>query len=93
MADGSTYFSKQVANSIITESSRSTRNPISLLTKHEIQIIKLIVKSMTSKEIADELSLSELTVNTHRKKGMQKIETKNIAALVKFAIDNHLMES
>lgn len=93
VASGETYFSKQVSNSIIKENSRTTPNPISLLTKREVQIIQLIVKSMTSKEIADKLSLSELTVNTHRKNAMQKLDTKNIAALVKFAIDNHLADS
>lgn len=92
VASGETYLTKQVAASVIKESSQPHHNPISLLTKREIQIIKLVVKSMTSKEIADELALSELTVTTHRKNAMQKLELKNVAALVKFSIDNNLSE-
>ncbi|MCW3072008.1 MAG: DNA-binding response regulator [Bacteroidetes bacterium] len=92
VSSGETYLTKQVTASIIKESSKPNHNPISLLTKREIQIIKLVVKSMTSKEIADELGLSELTVTTHRKNAMQKLELKNVAALVKFSIDNNLSE-
>lgn len=87
---GESYFSKQVSDSIIKENTQRTPNPISLLTKRELQIIQMIAKSMTSKEIADELSLSELTVSTHRKNAMQKLEIKNIAGLVKFVIENQL---
>lgn len=88
---GESYFSKQVTNSIIKENTQKTPNPVSLLTKRELQIIQLIAKSMTTKEIADELSLSELTVSTHRKNAMQKLETKNIAGLVKFVIENQIL--
>ncbi|HWY38784.1 MAG TPA: LuxR C-terminal-related transcriptional regulator, partial [Bacteroidia bacterium] len=58
----------------------------------EIEIIRLIVRSMTNKEIADQLSISELTVNTHRKNAMRKLEIRNTAGLVKFAMDNHLTD-
>jgi len=67
-------------------------NPFADITEREIEIIKLIVKSMTNKEIAEALSISELTVNTHRKNAMRKLDIKNTAALVKFAIENNLSE-
>ena len=63
---------------------------ISKLTKREIEIIKLIVQSSTNKEIADKLFLSELTINTHRKNAMRKLELKNTAGLVQFAIENNI---
>jgi two-component system, NarL family, response regulator DegU len=47
---------------------------------------------MTNKEIAHQLSISELTVNTHRKNAMRKLDIKNTAALVKFAIENNLSD-
>lgn len=87
---GDSYFSNHVANIIIKENSQHKPDPVSLLTKRELQIIRLISKSMTTKEIADELSLSELTVSTHRKNAMQKLEIKNIAGLVKFVFENLL---
>lgn len=92
VASGETYYTKQVVDVIMKQKSEKNPDPLSLLTKREIQIIKMIVQSLTNKEIADQLSLSELTVNTHRKNAMQKLELKNTAALVKFAVDNHFNE-
>ena len=90
LANGGTYYSPQLEVNIGKEVSEIEMDPISKLTKREVEVIKLIVLSMTNKEIANLLSLSELTVNTHRKNAMQKLEVKNTAGLVKFAMDNNL---
>ena len=92
VASGESYYTKDVMNVVMKESVQKKNDPLAVLTKREIQIIQLVVRSMTSKEIADKLSLSELTVSTHRKNAMQKLELKNTAALVKFAMDNNLTE-
>jgi DNA-binding NarL/FixJ family response regulator len=92
VASGGVHYSAQaIVNTMQTISDKNT-NPVANLTEREIEIIKLIVKSMTNKEIADKLSISELTVNTHRKNAMRKLEIKNTAGLVKFAIDHHLTD-
>ncbi|MFN3996272.1 response regulator [Algoriphagus sp.] len=62
-------------------------NPQSLLkilSKREKQIANLVSEGFTSAEIAEKLFLSELTVNTHRRNIMQKLELKNSAQLVAF---------
>jgi DNA-binding NarL/FixJ family response regulator len=61
------------------------------LTRREIEIIKFIATSMTNKEIAARLYLSEFTVKTHRQNIMKKLKVKNTAGLVKFAMDNGLI--
>jgi DNA-binding CsgD family transcriptional regulator len=43
---------------------------------------------MSSKQIADQLFLSELTVNTHRRNIFRKLEIKNVAGLINFAQQN-----
>ncbi len=91
VAKENTFYSSQVGINLLKKISKEVNNPISKLTKREIEIIKLIVKSMTNKEIAGQLFLSELTVKTHRQNAMQKLEVKNTAGLVRFAMDNHLM--
>lgn len=58
------------------------------LTKREVGIIQLICRELTSKEIASELCLSELTINTHRRNIFRKLEVKNIAGLINFAKQN-----
>ncbi|GAA4342957.1 response regulator transcription factor [Flaviaesturariibacter amylovorans] len=60
------------------------------LTRREAEIIRLIVRGGTSRQIAGELHLSELTVNTHRKNIMRKLEVGNIAGLVSFGRANNL---
>ncbi|RAI98747.1 LuxR family two component transcriptional regulator [Chitinophaga skermanii] len=55
------------------------------LTKREVEIIKMISSEFTSKEIGQQLFISEFTVNTHRKNIMRKLEVKNMAGLMNFA--------
>ncbi|HLV69945.1 MAG TPA: response regulator transcription factor, partial [Xanthomarina sp.] len=62
------------------------------LTEREKEILQLIVQEKTTKEIADQLCLSEKTIETHRASIMQKLEVKNIAGMVKKAIMQGLVE-
>lgn len=55
------------------------------LTKREVEIIRMIEKEFTSKEIGDNLYISEFTVGTHRRNIMKKLEVKNVAGLMKIA--------
>lgn len=55
------------------------------LTRREVEIVRLIGRELSTKEIADQLFLSELTVATHRKNIMRKLEVKNTAGVVNFA--------
>lgn len=56
------------------------------LTEREKEILQLIVQEKTTKEIAEQLCLSEKTIETHRASIMQKLEVKNIAGMVRKAI-------
>jgi DNA-binding NarL/FixJ family response regulator len=61
------------------------------LTDREIEIIKSVAAGKSAKEIADQLFLSLHTVNTHRRNVLIKLKLKNIADLVRFAFENHLL--
>jgi len=52
------------------------------LTKREIEIVRLIVAGKTTKDIALELYLSELTIKTHRKNISEKMDSKGLADLI-----------
>lgn len=60
-------------------------NRISLLSKREKQIALLVCAGLTSAEIAERLSLSLLTVSTHRKNLLRKLDIKNAAQLAALA--------
>jgi DNA-binding NarL/FixJ family response regulator len=61
------------------------------LTKREVEIIKMVCREMTTKEIAATLFLSELTVNTHRRNILRKLAVRNVAGLVNFAKQHQLL--
>lgn len=57
------------------------------LSGREREIVGLIRKGLTTREIAERLSLSEFTVGTHRRNIMHKLELPNMASLLQFAFD------
>jgi DNA-binding CsgD family transcriptional regulator len=57
------------------------------LTPREREILTLIARGMTTKEIAARLFISVPTVETHRGNLMTKTGGRNVASLVRFAID------
>ena len=62
-----------------------------LLTDREREILKLIAKEYTNKDMAEELFISERTVETHRKNIFRKTGTNNLVGLIKFAYANNLI--
>jgi DNA-binding CsgD family transcriptional regulator len=56
-------------------------------TEREKDIIRLICRECTSKEIAYTLSLSKRTVEGHRTRIMDKIGAKSIAGVITYALD------
>ncbi|MEQ9229385.1 MAG: response regulator transcription factor [Cyclobacteriaceae bacterium] len=62
-----------------------------LLTDREREILKLISKEYTNRMIAEELFISERTVETHRKNIFRKTGTNNMVGLIKFAYANNLI--
>ncbi len=65
---------------------------LSTLSDREQEVLKTIAAGKTSKEIAAELHISERTVETHRRNIHNKLEIKNLAGLVRFAIENGLLD-
>ena len=63
----------------------------SLLTKREREVLKLIAEGYKNAEIAQHLSISVHTVETHRDNLMKKLELHNVAALTAFALDRGLI--
>ncbi len=57
------------------------------LTPREREILTLIARGMTTKEIAARLFISVPTVETHRARLMTKTSARNVAGLVRFAMD------
>jgi len=87
---GNQFFCSKVMD-ILTEK-RSESDDNLELSLRELEIIELIAKGLTNKQIADKLFLSTHTVNTHRKNIMKKLGIKNTAGIVIYAIQENLLE-
>ncbi len=57
----------------------------SQITTREMEVLKLLINEMNSREIAEKLFISERTVETHRKNLFRKTNSTNIVGLVKYA--------
>lgn len=62
-----------------------------LFTKREIEVLKCIVSGLDCKDIAARLFISEHTVSSHRKNMLHKVNVKNAAELVNFAVSNGII--
>jgi FixJ family two-component response regulator len=56
-----------------------------LLTPRERQVIALVASGLMNKQVAYELSISEVTVKMHRSGAMRKLRAKSVARLVRIA--------
>lgn len=81
--EGRSYLSPEVSSALV----QSLREPTSShpLSPRETEILKLIVQEFTSKQIAERLYISELTVETHRKNILRKTGCTSLVGLVKYA--------
>lgn len=61
------------------------------LTSRETDVLRLIAKEYSNKQIADELFISERTVETHRKNIFRKTQTTSVVGLIKYAIERKLV--
>ena len=95
--DGGTFFSKDIH---IGDRDEDFRNTITIedkqideiLSRRELEVLRLICKEFSNAEIADKLFLSVSTVETHRKNLIAKLGVNNTVGLVKFALRNNLID-
>jgi len=92
---GEKYISPQIAANLfthLTDRNVDTDDVQKHLTVRELEIIRHIADGLTNQEIASKLFLSTVTVDTHRKNMLAKLNLKNTASLVKYAADNKLLQ-
>ena len=91
IANGGVYFSEEVLEEMMKASERKKTSDDVHLTIREIEIIRLIEKEQTNKQIADNLFISERTVETHRKNIFRKTQTSGLIGLIKYAYEHQLI--
>ena len=91
ISGGGIYFSEEVLKEMARASEMKKENTEAHLTTREIEIIQLIEKELSNKQIAEKLFLSERTVETHRKNIFRKTNTSSVIGLVKYAYEHKLI--
>lgn len=94
VSSGKTYFledseSKEDEKNTVTFAQNKVHE---LLSKREIEILKLVCAEYSSAEIGEKLFLSTGTVDTHRRNILVKLGVNNTVGLVKFALQNGLID-
>lgn len=62
------------------------------LSARELEILQLVAKGFTNRQIAEQLNLSKRTVETHRANVMTKLGLESRVDLVRFAMENNLIQ-
>jgi DNA-binding NarL/FixJ family response regulator len=94
VAEGNAYFSPEVGRLLLNQLPRpghSAVPPAPHLTPREIQILHLIAREESNLRIADQLHISERTVETHRKNILTKTGCKSMVGLVQYALRQKLI--
>ena len=96
VASGGTWFGEEVKEALMQGMMPDSRSPntpfIPKLSRREKEVLRLITQEMTTAEIADELFISQNTVETHRRNLLQKLDVRNTAGLVRFAVEKGLID-
>ncbi len=90
VAQGLPYVSPEVTRLLMDEMNKPKDEP-ELLTERELDVLRLIAKELSNKEIADKLFISERTVETHRKNIFRKTKTASLVGLIKFAYEHKMI--
>jgi DNA-binding NarL/FixJ family response regulator len=89
IAEGNLYLSPKMNQLVLKQylgMPKKAQNDKPVLTYREEEILKLMTEGRTTKEIAANLDLSAKTVETHRSNIMEKLNTRCLAGLIKYAI-------
>ncbi|HJT17631.1 MAG TPA: response regulator transcription factor [Thermoanaerobaculia bacterium] len=91
LAAGERFLAPEFAETIAFDLVSSGRSRHARLSDREFQVLCLIAAGKPPREIAAELNVSVKTVGTHRARLLEKMQLKNNAEIVQYAIEHHLL--
>jgi len=93
LADHKPFFTGTVSEALLESYLAKGAAVDSVLTSRERSVVQLIAEGKTNKQIANVLSISTKTVETHRALALRKLNLDTTAALIRYAIRNKLVEA
>lgn len=91
---GGRYLSDSAAELLALHVAKGTpgRSLLDSLSNREIQVLRRLAMGQTTREIAEAYNISTKTVDTYRFRLLRKLNLRNNAELLRFAIQNGLVE-
>ena len=90
--NGQRYISPAVADAVIEEGGKAGKEDrLARLSTREREVLQLLAEGRTGSEIAQRLSLSPKTVETYRARLVEKLGIRDVAGLVRFAIQKGII--
>ncbi|PWN63698.1 LuxR family transcriptional regulator [Chryseobacterium phosphatilyticum] len=86
------YAKERMIHFISNEQEKRSQHIKEPLTRREMEILKFICDGFSSKNISEKLFISINTVETHRKKILLKLNVRNSVGIVKYALENHIID-
>ena len=94
VASGKKYISSELAEQLANDLTNDKQQDVShkILSNREYQTLCLMAAGKSLSEMADIMSLSAKTVSVYRSRMLEKMQLKNNAEAVRYAINNHLID-
>jgi len=90
-AEGFPVFTPGLAGLVLGEFRRTAGEPAApVLTDRETEVLRLVAKGLTAKQIGERLVVSHRTVESHVQNTLRKLQLNNRAQLVRYAIEKGL---
>ncbi len=90
---GRRYVSQDIENLLVRRSVDLNTTPHETLSDREYQVLRMLGSGRTISDIARDLGLSVKTISTYRGRVLDKLGMKSNAELMRYAIENKLLES
>jgi two-component system nitrate/nitrite response regulator NarL len=87
--NGGTFYSQEISGLLIDSAYNKDRST-PFLTPKEKEVIRYVIEGYSNKEIADKLSISPRTIETHRCNVLNKFNLKNTTELVKKILEHKI---
>jgi DNA-binding NarL/FixJ family response regulator len=71
---------------MVIDSALDVRKPLTLLSRRQLEVLRLVASGNTTRVIADTLGLSVKTIESHRTALMKRLGVHDVTALVRFAV-------
>jgi DNA-binding NarL/FixJ family response regulator len=89
VASGNSYLDPTLAANLVPASAgrqSTARSPVTALSEREAEVIRMIARGHTAKEMAAELQLSPRTLETYKARAMSKLNLRSRADLIRYAL-------